>query len=99
MVEVINGVIIEDPHKINGIDQMPKNGFEKNWGGWSDIKAMVKIAKFFVDKKLRKPNAKCIEFEGEWNDVPCNADFDNVFVCEKDGKANMIKHVASLFFA
>ena len=51
MVEVINGVIKEDPHKINGIDQMPHNGFEKNWGGWSDIKAMVNIARLFVKNK------------------------------------------------
>ena len=52
MVEVINGVIKEDPHKINGIDQMPDNGFEKNWGGWSDIRAMVKIARLFVKNKV-----------------------------------------------
>ena len=51
MVEVINGVIKEDPHKINGIDQMPQNGFEKNWGGWNDIRAMIKIAKLFVKNK------------------------------------------------
>ena len=51
MVEVLNGVIKEDPHKINGIDQKPSNGFKKWWGGWSDIKAMVKIAKLFVKTK------------------------------------------------
>ena len=37
-------------------------------------------------------NVKCVHWnqdnKEEWSDVPCNAK-DNVFVCEKDGKANM----------
>ena len=37
-------------------------------------------------------SVKCIQWDQdnkeEWSDVPCNAK-DNVFVCEKDGKANM----------
>ena len=50
MVEVINGVIIEDPHKINGIDQIPSNGFKKYWRGWGDINRMVELAKLLVNK-------------------------------------------------
>ena len=45
MVEVINGVIQEDPHQINGIDQTPKNGFDKYWDDWLDINKMVKLVK------------------------------------------------------
>ena len=50
MVEVINGVIIEDPHMINGIDQIPSNGFKKYWRGWGDINRMVELAKLLVNK-------------------------------------------------
>ena len=45
MVEVIDGVVQEDPHNISGIIQSPSNGFDKNWNGWDDINAMVAIAK------------------------------------------------------
>ena len=51
MVEVINGVIKRDPHTINSIEQLPRNGFLKNWGGWSDIWTMVRIAELFVKNK------------------------------------------------
>ena len=45
IVEVINNVVIEDPTKIDGLDQTPANGFEKYWNDWWDINAMVKIVK------------------------------------------------------
>ena len=48
IVEVINNVVIEDPTKIDGLDQTPANGFEKFWYNWLDINAMNKIAKTVV---------------------------------------------------
>ena len=45
MVEVINGIIQEDPHQINGIDQTPQNGFLQYWHDWPDINKMVKLVK------------------------------------------------------
>ena len=48
IVEVINNVVIEDPHIIDGLEQKPANGFEKFWKGWWDIDAMVVIVKLFL---------------------------------------------------
>ena len=45
IVETINDVVVDDPHKIDGFDQTPANGFEKYWNDWWDINAMVKIVK------------------------------------------------------
>ena len=43
IVEVINGIIREDPHMITGISQTSSNGFEKDWNNWDDIHEMVDI--------------------------------------------------------
>ena len=45
MLEIIDGVIQEDPHLINGIPQNPDNGFHKSWSNWNGIYAMVDIVK------------------------------------------------------
>ena len=51
MLEIIDGVLQVDPHRINGISQTPANGFEKFWYDWWDINAMVEIVKQHMGKK------------------------------------------------
>ena len=53
MVEVINGIIQEDPHQINGIDQTPINGFLKYWHDRPDINRMVKLVKNQIGRYVR----------------------------------------------
>ena len=48
MLEIIDGEIQVDPHKINGISQTPANGFDKKWSNWAVINAMVEIVKQHV---------------------------------------------------
>ena len=48
IVEVINNVVIEDPHKIDGLDQTSANGFDNFWIAWWDINEMVAIVKLFL---------------------------------------------------
>ena len=60
MVEVINGVIQEDPHQINGIDQTPINGFLKYWTQYSGIIEMVTLVKNQIGRYV---NLALITFE------------------------------------
>ena len=50
MLEIIDGAIQVDPHKIDGIPQTPANGFDKYWQNWPDINAMVEIVKQHMGK-------------------------------------------------
>ena len=52
MLEIIDGKIQEDPHKINGISQTPDNGFYKKWSNWNYINAMVEIVKQHIGKNI-----------------------------------------------
>ena len=52
MVEIIDGEIQVDPHFINGISQIPANGFDKYWADWNDINAMVEIVKQHMSKNI-----------------------------------------------
>ena len=45
MLEIIDGVIQEDPHHINGIYQDSDHGFDAFWYNWNHIHAMVDIVK------------------------------------------------------
>ena len=54
MVEIIDGVLQVDPHKINGINQSPSNGFKKWWKNWADINAMIKLVKQHLCKNIDK---------------------------------------------
>ena len=54
MVEIIDGVLQVDPHKINGIKQLPSNGFDKYWKGWAEINAMIKLVKQHLCKNIDK---------------------------------------------
>ena len=45
MLEIIDGEIQVDPHKISGVSQTPANGFDKKWANWDVINAMVEIVK------------------------------------------------------
>ena len=56
MLEITDGAIqvgYGQVHNINGRAQTPANGFEKRWGNWNDILAMIEIAKknFEIAKK------------------------------------------------
>ena len=56
MLEITDGAIqvgYGQVHNINGRAQTPANGFEKRWGKWNDILAMIEIAKknFEIAKK------------------------------------------------
>ena len=48
MLEIINGVLQTDPHKIDGVNQVPDNGFMKYWNGWGQINQMVKLAEDYL---------------------------------------------------
>ena len=50
MLEIIDGEIQVDPHRINGIPQNSDNGFYKKWSNWAVINAMVEIVKQHVGK-------------------------------------------------
>ena len=50
MLEIIDGEIQIDPHKINGVSQTPANGFDKKWNNWAVINAMVEIVKQHIGK-------------------------------------------------
>ena len=52
MVEIIDGALQVDPHFINGISQIPANGFDKYWADWHDINAMVQIVKQHMSKNI-----------------------------------------------
>ena len=52
MLEIIDGEIQVDPHFINGISQIPANGFDKYWADWHDINAMVQIVKQHMSKNI-----------------------------------------------
>ena len=52
MVEIYDGAIQVDPHKINGIKQLPSNGFDKWWKNWGEINAMINLAKQKMGKNI-----------------------------------------------
>ena len=52
MLQIIDGALQVNPHIINGITQIPVNGFDKWWAGWADINAMVEIVKQHMGNKI-----------------------------------------------
>ena len=42
--------LIRDPHKIAGIDQLPENGFNKDWRNWGDINRMLDLGEGYLSK-------------------------------------------------
>lgn len=42
--------LIRDPHKIAGIDQLPVNGFNKDWRNWGDINRMLDLGEEYLSK-------------------------------------------------
>ena len=52
MVEIIDGEIQENPHKISGIAQTLANGFDKKWINWANIYAMLEIVKQHMGKNI-----------------------------------------------
>ena len=53
--------LIRDPHKIAGIDQLPVNGFNKDWRGWNDINRMIFQVEMF--KSVRKIFLQLVHFQ------------------------------------
>ena len=41
--------LMTDPHSIAGKPQIPEAGFNKAWGDWDDIKALMAIAEKFLE--------------------------------------------------
>lgn len=55
--EVKNKKLVSDPHKIAGFAQIPRNGFNKYWNDWYDIRRMHRIAALWYADK-HKPNPR-----------------------------------------
>ena len=52
MLQIMDGALQVNPHFINGISQIPANGFDKYWADWDDINAMVQIVKQHMSKNI-----------------------------------------------
>ena len=65
MLKIIDGAIqvrYDQVHNINGRDQTPANGFEKQWGDWNDILAMIEIAKKTLGKNTYCPSLCKVDY-------------------------------------
>ena len=52
ILEIIDGSVQFDPHKINGIPQTLANGFDKYWSSWGDITTMYNIVEKYMGKRI-----------------------------------------------